>query len=263
MAVMIQTGARRAVRIALLVVVASAPVAAAAPADSLAALYNAGNAAYRQNSYLEAVAAYSAAVQAGARNSSLLYNLGDAHFRLGRLGSAILYYERSLRLDPSNEDARNNLEFVTLLTPDRIGEATPEARLRGVLRDAVFRLSHTSLAVGALIGMVGMCGVLSWWLIGGRRSGRTLLGLIVFGALFLGSVGLTGLRHVASDEGRAGIVLVAEAPVRFEPVVSARVAFVIHEGTRVLVDRQESGWALVEIANGLRGWVHFESIEII
>ena len=40
---------------------------------------------------------------------------------MGELGKAILSYERALRLDPTFDDARNNLEFVNSKITDRAG----------------------------------------------------------------------------------------------------------------------------------------------
>ncbi len=41
-----------------------------------------------------------------------LYNMGNASYRLNQLPEAVHYYEKALQLDPKDEDARKNLEFV-------------------------------------------------------------------------------------------------------------------------------------------------------
>ena len=43
-------------------------------------------------------------------SADLAFNLGDAYFRKGALGPAIWAFERALALDPSDEDARYNLD---------------------------------------------------------------------------------------------------------------------------------------------------------
>jgi tetratricopeptide (TPR) repeat protein len=84
-------------------------------------LFAAGNAAYEEERYDDAVAAYQKILGFGVSDPRLLYNLGNAWFRLGRLGPAILSYERALRLDPSDREARDNLELSRGLIRDRVG----------------------------------------------------------------------------------------------------------------------------------------------
>ncbi len=50
--------------------------------------------------------------RAGQWNPALFYNLGNAYFRTGDLGRAILNYERALALDPSQPEARANLQLA-------------------------------------------------------------------------------------------------------------------------------------------------------
>ena len=42
----------------------------------------------------------------------MYYNLGNATIRADKPGMAVVSYERALRLDPSGDDIRTNLEFV-------------------------------------------------------------------------------------------------------------------------------------------------------
>jgi SH3-like domain-containing protein len=66
-----------------------------------------------------------------------------------------------------------------------------------------------------------------------------------------------------SDKGTAAVVLSNQIEARFEPTNTAKVAFVLHEGTKVHVERLEGTWALVSVPNGLRGWVPATSFERI
>ena len=68
--------------------------------------------AYLSDNFAEAVQLYEQALEELGPSAERYYNLGNAYYRQGQLGAAILNYERSLRLDPSNKDARENLEFV-------------------------------------------------------------------------------------------------------------------------------------------------------
>ena len=78
--------------------------------------------AYTADNFQEAAAAYQHVIKEEGTSAEILYNLGNCYYRMGELGKAILSYERALRLDPTFDDARNNLEFVNSKIADRAGE---------------------------------------------------------------------------------------------------------------------------------------------
>lgn len=73
-----------------------------------------GGSAYKLGEYQAAEAAYQAVAQAQDEPLAehALYNLGNTAYRQGRLEDAIRHYEAALGLDPEDEDARFNLDFV-------------------------------------------------------------------------------------------------------------------------------------------------------
>ncbi len=240
---------------------ASADTASAGPAD-FAVYYNEGNKAYREGRFADALDVYREAVSAGARHSALYYNLGNTHYRLGNLGRAILNYERALRLAPSDEDARANLELARQLTADE-SEADVEQRLVGGLRELLAEVPSWLLASALSAGLFGACLIGAWWALGGRRSGLAVLGVVLASVMLVGATGTLVGRALLSDEGTAAVVLSNQIEARFEPSNTAKVAFVLHEGTRIRLERTEGTWALVSVPNGLRGWVPQSSYERI
>jgi tetratricopeptide (TPR) repeat protein len=145
---------------------------------------NAGNALYNQGQYDSAIAAYQAAQVAAPDNSEAYYNaacayaqqgdydkaisalqqalittnadlktrsyynLGNIYFQMGRFDSAVDAYQKALLLNPTDEDARHNLELAikrlvlpspTAISPtsqpthDGNNAATPTSELSGQL----------------------------------------------------------------------------------------------------------------------------------
>ena len=82
----------------------------------------AGDKAYRQEQYGDAVEIYEGVIKDNGATMQLYYNLGNAYFRLGNKGKAILNYERALKLDPLDEDTKANLEYMVSLTEDEVIE---------------------------------------------------------------------------------------------------------------------------------------------
>lgn len=74
--------------------------------------YNLGNSIYEQNRMPEAVTQYQKAIENSkdpALKSNAYYNMGNAHFQNKEYDEAIKNYKESLKLMPSDEDAKKNL----------------------------------------------------------------------------------------------------------------------------------------------------------
>lgn len=82
------------------------------------------NAEYDKDKYADALKLYLQAAEEDGTSSDLYYNIGNTYYRMGDLGRAVLNYERALILNPGNDDAKTNLEFVnskiqTKITDDK------------------------------------------------------------------------------------------------------------------------------------------------
>jgi len=88
--------------------------------------YNVANAHYKTRNYDEAIKSYLDAA-ANAKNVLLeekaYYNLGNCLYRQGKLPEAVEYYKKALDLDPEDQDAKYNLEFVREEMKRRMNEA--------------------------------------------------------------------------------------------------------------------------------------------
>lgn len=89
---------------------------------------NLGSVQYQMKDYESAQRAFHAAAGAGdpGVQAQALYNLGNVAYRQGRLDEAIRYYQSVLELNPDDEDAKFNLEFVR----DEIRRRHEEAQKR-------------------------------------------------------------------------------------------------------------------------------------
>jgi len=88
--------------------------------------YNIANTHYKMKNYEEAVKSY-LDVASTARDISLeekvYFNLGNCFYKQGKLPEAVTYYKKALELDPNDQDAKYNLEFVREEIKRRINEA--------------------------------------------------------------------------------------------------------------------------------------------
>ncbi len=78
------------------------------------ARFNTANAAYKKNNWDKALEAYGKTLKTDdlRLQSQTHYNIGNAFYRKGNLDSSIQAYEQALKLNPDDQDAKYNLEFV-------------------------------------------------------------------------------------------------------------------------------------------------------
>jgi Ca-activated chloride channel family protein len=97
------------------------------PEDPALAL-NIGSAQYQMKNFGEADRAFAAAALSvdPSLRAQALYNLGNSAYRQGKLEKAVELYKAALEIDPDDQDAKFNLEFVR----DEIRRRHEEAQKR-------------------------------------------------------------------------------------------------------------------------------------
>lgn len=76
--------------------------------------YNLGNAQIRQKKYEQALRSLRTSISQGSKalQADSWYNVGNAMFDMGRYKDSTQAYIQSLRLNPADRDAKNNLELA-------------------------------------------------------------------------------------------------------------------------------------------------------
>ncbi len=224
-------------------------------------LFEEGNRRYQQEDYQGALDNYLRIREAGFESPDLYYNIGNAYFKTNELGRAILYYERARRLAPNDADILANLDLARALGADeivplprfwlfRVGSwwmnLFPRSLLIGLTAAGYL------MAAGAVMMLVLRPGAVSW-----ARRAAVAGGVL---ALVLGTT--LAVRETGLGQPRHGVVLAAEVGVQSAPSDDpALQLFVIHEGTRVRVDRNSEEWLEVVLDDGKVGWVRAEVLE--
>jgi tetratricopeptide (TPR) repeat protein len=224
-------------------------------------LFAKANDAYEAGHYGEAAESYETILRYGVRDPRVYYNLGNARFKMGRLGLSILSYERALRLDPDDQDLRDNLEFAR----GRIRDRVPEPELPypvQVVENGLDRISANQASALFLASYCGACGFLGA-LLAARGAGRRRLFAYLLGAAGLAVVATgSALAYKIRDDLVAhAIVLEEKVDVRSGPAGDNTSLFTVHEGTRVEVRNRLEGWYQVSLPNALSGWIPASSVE--
>lgn len=228
-------------------------------------LWQMANAAYEQGEWAAAADAYTQISDMGLESAQLYYNMGNAYFRQEELAKAVLYYERALKLDPSYEDARFNLDYVNSITHDKI-EVVPEFFVKEWLRNLSEMMSSNAWAVTflvllaltlALLMVFRLSPVIAWRRVGFFAGLVTLL--LMFAAL-----AFSLWQKNDYDSHDQAVVMVTVTMVKSSPSAdNSTDLFVLHEGTKVNILDMTGDWTKISLADGRQGWIKTSEIEEI
>ena len=212
------------------------------------------NQAYKQELYNEALKLY----------------LQEAE-RTGVSSHAVLYYERALLLDPSNSDARFNLEFVRskMQLPDDAGDSW----FSNWVDRTVSRLSSNAWAIIAVVTFLMLLAGLAAYIFLDNVLMRKIGffgGAVMLVATILANMAAFHVYHKATD-GTGAIIMpesVTLSTAPREPRTKQEEAFILQQGTRVEIvdtisDKANGKWLQVSTAGGHKAWLNAKDVEII
>ena len=247
---------------------ATAPVAVSAAAgvdaQAVATMAAAAQADYDAEHYAAAIEAYEAiAAQVGV-SADLYYNLAGAYHKQKQYARAILNYESCLLLDPSNGDARVNLELAQMQTTDKIESITPPVFVvwSHALRDTMSASAWSWTAIGLFLLFV--LGLSAYFFV--RRVAVRKVGF--YGSLLAIACCGVAIHYASAQNDRLtlrsdAIVMTPTVTVRSSPAESGTQLVPLHEGTKVHVRQTLGGWSEIELSDGNVGWLPSADLEII
>jgi tetratricopeptide (TPR) repeat protein len=218
-----------------------------------------GNTFAQEGKFEAALAEYQKVISLGVDDSDVYYNLGNMYLRLGQIGRAELAYERGLQLSPRDADLLVNLRQAAGCVP---GAASVDdgwnASALSWRTYQSFTVDELGLSASVLYGLAMLFLFLAWfWPTGAswlRRAGLVFLGLALLAGLW------SGLRYEEPQWRKRALIFSGTAEVRARPYADAEVLFVIPEGTRIKLEREEDEWVEVQLSNNRHGWVALNSV---
>lgn len=228
-----------------------------------------GNKAYDQKQFKKAAEMYERALRDG-ESSQLRYNLGNAYYRLNDRAHAVINYERSLKLDPSNGDARFNLKFVN--EKSKINETSGSNYFSELLSGWVGHLSSNTWAmIGLALFVLMLAGIACYRIARSVALQKTgFFGAIVLAVLALLALASSFYMYHHTTKTIYAIVMTDKAPANKSPREGEKEEFKLPSGTKVQIvdsiDNKNSNggvWYMIETAANKTGWMKKADIEKI
>lgn len=228
----------------------------------LTTLFADANANYAEGNYADAVIQYEQII-ADSPSAEVYYNLGNAYFKQGELAQAILAYERALRLEPSNKDAKYNLQFAQSRIVDNIEDTHAfflsnwMKAIRNTLNIHTWMVLSITLFILALVGLFVFGFSQTVWL---RKTAfyTSIIALIISVVACINASSL----HQRDTKRAEAIITQGIVNAKSSPDRSGTDLFTVHEGTKVEITETIGEWCCVHVGNYI-GWMPLAYLERI
>ena len=233
-------------------------------AESNTQLLKKANDAYQQENYNEAIDLYEQVAKQKIGSADLYYNLGNAYYKAGFNAKALLWYERALRLNPSDEDIMHNIAFVNQKITDKI-EPLPPTTLQRLWNNLSMSCTERQWGILSIVFsfLVTLCMVTY---IFARHSGLRIGAFVTFwiaAILLVFSIIFGSKEKARAQQNNEAIVMNLVVEAKSEPTSNGHTIFVIHEGLKVQMEKEENNYVEIRIPNGEKGWISKSAIEKI
>ena len=224
------------------------------------ARFNEANKAYADGDYQYAIALYSEILEQGIESGEVYFNLGNAYYKMNDVGRTILNYEKARKYIDGDPALEQNLQLTQLRIVDKI-EPIPElfivewwsALIHVFSLDTLLWFSITIFSILILLIIIN--------LIYTRQFIRRLIWPTT--AVFLLLFVITFSLIYEFETTQFGVILEEKVSVISEPDIGGTEVFILHEGTKVKINRMLNDWLEITIPDGKTGWLKETSLEVI
>lgn len=231
--------------------------------------------AYTAKEYDVATEAFERVAAMGYISADLYYNLGNAYFKLGQqhddrayadgeLGRAILSYRRALKLDPTMEDARYNLDIAHDHTNDT--EPMPLGVMGSMWSAVRGIMTSNGWALSSIIALVLALVMTLLYLLSSTVALRKTAFFVAITLLFifvLSTALAISQRRVFEQSSEAVILCSDIISVHASPDSSSKVIRQPSQGVSVEMLRTYGDWTEIAFVDGEKGWILSKYVERI
>jgi len=221
------------------------------------------NKLYQDGQFELAIENYEKIIANGYESGDLYFNLGNAYYKTGDIAKSRINYERSLLWLEGDEDLKQNLELLKLRLVDQI-EPTPKLFIN-VWWDTLLKMFSLETIGYIVLSLVWIVLFSAALFLHYRKRGREKLKTFFVSTLiimvFAGSIWVSKIYQFETVD--YGIILNSTVTIYSGPAENSTELFVIHEGTKVKIERSASDWYEIRLEDGKTGWLTQNVLEII
>ena len=247
-------------KILFLLLIITNTIASQTTSESFASANN----LYKNEKFEQAITLYKKIELQGFVSSELYYNLGNSYYKINKVGPSIYYYEKALKLNPLNEDVKNNLVFAKRLALDNI-EELPKTVFQKFNKNYLQKLSYNQWAIIVVLFsfLASVFFLLFYFAITpAQKRFYFSISSLSFMLLIISFL-ITYQQYSNTINNKEAIVFVEKTEVRNSPTLNSEVVFTLHEGTKVLVLDLVDDWKKIKLKDGKLGWIIADEIKML
>lgn len=228
----------------------------ASASDSFNGIAEQAQKAYSAGQYYYAIELYDSIIKQGYTSAALYYNIGNAYFKTNQMPYAIWYYEKAKKLAPGDESINFNLNLANTLIPDKIDALPTLFYVRWW--KATYSLFHTDTWAKMSVVLVFLvCIFLALFLIARSVTFKKLSFFLclTFFVMAVFTLIFANKQYRETYKQQSAIVFSPRITAKSSPDENSIDLFVIHEGTKVVIQDNLGEWCEIKLANGNVGWI--------
>jgi tetratricopeptide (TPR) repeat protein len=224
-------------------------------------LFDSANYQYSKGNYDKAIQLYERIVNNNVEAPELYFNLGNAFYKTNRIGWAVLYYEKAKKLSPKDEDVENNLTLAALKTEDKINPL-PQLFIAEWINGVTDLMSEKNWSITCISAL---CISLLFFALYFSSVVTIFKKIFFYSAFITLIIAITTFflaQHKCAEikNNNYAVVIAPTTTINSSPAEKSTKLFILHEGTKVKITDEDSGWIEIKLANGNVGWVKKKDI---
>jgi tetratricopeptide (TPR) repeat protein len=230
--------------------------------SQVAQLFEKANQLYEKEAYQGAFELYDSIEKMNYYSAELFLNKANAAFKLDSLVIAVYYYEKAIKLNPSMQEAFQNLEVVNSKLFG--GKAPIHSKSVSLWISQIFKGNYDNLAWLATILSIFITVILISKKTFNNDKFNRIFPLIFSIVLifFIVSIVLTFTIYKHTTNAEAAIVNTENCEAMKEPSKNSSVSFKIQEGLKVFIEDENMDWYKIKFGTKI-GWILKETVIVI
>jgi tetratricopeptide (TPR) repeat protein len=219
---------------------------------------------YTASNYQEALKEWLDIYDTGYRSAELDYNIGNAYFKLNNVPGAVLFYERAHLLKPADNNINYNLQISRSLVVDKF-EEIPELFFVKWFDFLSLLLRTNTWAVISIIFFILSLVLLSAYIYSSRYRIKVIgfWAAILFLILSASSLTFTVRNRSLVYNSDKAVIFAPSVNGKSSPDNSGTDLFILHEGSKVIIEDSVGEWYEIKLSDGNKGWIPLSSLTII
>lgn len=225
-------------------------------ATKIDSLFSQANELFTIEQIDSSIVLYDSIISLGYQSEELYFNLGNCFYLKGDIPKSILYFEKSLKQNPSNNFAIENLQ----LCYKRIVylEQLPSLFTHRWWNKITDLLSIKAWSVTLLLFVWLLCISVFTFYFKRKRSFFKLLMVLILCTIFT----LAAFQSKKADDNKRYGILQENTALHKQSNTNNKISDV-GKGNKALILSQKKQWSNVRFSNGLQGWIKTQNLSDI